>query len=197
MILLAGFRGECNFLPHLARWDGALMSSFEWNKVIASVLTALIVAMVAGILSTMLVQPKPLEKPVFLVAGAPSSAPDEQVPAAPKVEPITPLLAKADPKKGQELTKVCQVCHTFNKGEPNKIGPNLWDVVGGPIAEDRGGYSFSPALEAHKGQKWDPETLNQWLANPQQFAPGTKMTFAGFPKAQDRADVIAYLSTLK
>jgi cytochrome c len=174
------------------------MSSFEWNKVIASVLTALIVAMVAGILSTMLVRPKPLEKPVFLVAGAPSTpAPAEQVPAAPKVEPITPLLAKADPKKGQELTKVCQVCHTFNKGEPNKIGPNLWDVVGGAIAEDRGGYSFSPALEAHKDQKWDPETLNKWLASPQQFAPGTKMTFAGFPKAPDRADVIAYMSTLK
>ncbi len=174
------------------------MSSFEWNKVIASVLTALIVAMVAGILSTMLVRPKPLEKPVFLVAGAPSTpAPSEQAPAAPKVEPITPLLAKADPKRGQELTKVCQVCHTFNKGEPNKIGPNLWDVVGGPIAEDRGGYSFSSALEAHKGQKWDPETLNQWLANPQQFAPGTKMSFAGFPKAKDRADVIAYLMSLK
>jgi cytochrome c len=52
-------------------------------------------------------------------------------------------------------------------------------------------------LEAHKGQKWDPETLNQWLNNPQQFAPGTKMTFAGFPKAEDRADVIAYLQSLK
>jgi cytochrome c len=173
------------------------MSSFEWNKVIASVLTALIVAMVAGILSSMLVEPRPLEKPVFLPAGAPTAAPAEQASAAPKIEPITPLLAKADAKKGEELTKVCQVCHTFTKGGPNKIGPDLWDVVGGPIAEDRGGYAFSSALEAHKGQKWDPETLNQWLANPQQFAPGTKMTFAGFPKAQDRADVIAYLQTLK
>lgn len=174
------------------------MSSFEWNKVIASVLTALIVAMVAGILSNMLVRPKPLEKPVFVVAGAPaSSAPAEQTAAAPKLEPIAPLLAKADAKKGQTLTKICQTCHTFNKGEPNKIGPNLFDVVGGPIAEDRNGYAFSSALEADKGQKWDPEKLNEWLDNPQHFAPGTKMTFAGFPKAQDRADVIAYLQSLK
>ena len=173
------------------------MSSFEWNKVIASVLTALIVAMVAGILSSMLVQPKPLEKPVFLVAGAPSTpAPAEQA-AAPKLEPIAPLLTKADVKKGEEDTKVCQVCHSFTKGGPNKIGPNLWDVVNEPIAEGHDGYAFSTALQAHKGQKWDPELLNQWLANPQQFASGTKMSFAGLPKPQQRADVIAYLATLK
>lgn len=175
-----------------------MMSSFEWNKVIASVLTALIVAMVAGILSNMLVEPKPLEKPVFLVAGAPAtSAPAEQAAAAPKLAPIAPLLAKADAKKGEEDTRVCQVCHNFTKGGANKIGPDLWGVVGGPIAEDRNGFAFSSALQAHKGQKWDPEMLNQWLNNPQQFAPGTKMTFAGIPKAQERADVIAYLQSLK
>jgi cytochrome c len=174
------------------------MSSFEWNKIIASVLTALIIAMVAGILSNMLVEPKPLEKPVFLVAGAPTTpAPTEQAAAPPKLAPIAPLLAKADAKKGEEDTKICQVCHNFTKGGANKIGPDLWGVVGGPIAEDRGGYPFSSALQAHKGEKWTPELLNQWLANPQQFAPGTKMTFAGFPKAEERADVISYLQTLK
>ena len=174
------------------------MSSFEWNKVIASVLTALIVAMVAGILSNMLVEPRPLQKPVFLVAGAPAtSAPAEQAAAPPKLAPIAPLLAKADVKKGEEDTRVCQVCHNFTKGGANKIGPDLWGVVGGPIAEDRNGFAFSSALQAHKGQKWDPELLNQWLNNPQQFAPGTKMTFAGIPKEQERADVIAYLQSLK
>lgn len=176
------------------------MSSFEWNKVIASVLTALIVAMVAGILSNMLVSPRPLEKPVFLVAGAPAApapAPAEAAAAAPKLAPIGPLLAKADPKRGQGLTKVCQVCHTFDKGGPNKIGPNLWGVAGGPIAEGHADYAFSDALQKDKGQKWDPEKLNEWLDSPQHFAPGTKMTFAGFPKAQDRADVIAYLQSLK
>ena len=173
------------------------MSSFEWNKIIASVLTALIIAMVSGILANQLVRPKELEKPVFLVQGAEqtAAAPAEQ-PAAAKLEPIEPLLAKADPKRGEQVAKVCQTCHTFNKGEPNKIGPNLWDVTEEQIASVPG-YQFSAALEKDKNEKWDPEKLNQWLANPQSFAKGTKMTFAGFPKAQDRADVIAYLNTLK
>jgi cytochrome c len=171
------------------------MSAFEWNKIIASVLTAMIVAIAAGILAGELVRPKPLEKPVFLPAGGEQVATAEQ-PAAAKLEPIAPLLANADPKRGETLTKVCNTCHTFNKGGANKIGPNLWDVTGEGIAAVPN-YQFSAALQADKGQKWDPEKLNQWLSNPQSFAKGTKMTFAGFPKAQDRADVIAYLDTLK
>ena len=173
------------------------MSSFEWNKIIASVLTALIIAMVSGILANQLVRPRELEKPVFVVQGAEqtAAATAEQQPAA-KLEPIAPLLAKADPKKGEQLAKVCKTCHTFKKGEPNKIGPNLWDVTEEQIASVPG-YQFSAALEKDKNEKWDPEKLNEWLHNPQSFAKGTKMTFAGFPKAQDRADVIAYLNTLK
>ena len=173
------------------------MSTFEWNKIIASVLTAMIVAMVSGILAGQLVRPRELEKPVFVVQGAEqtAAAPAEQGGAA-ALEPIGPLLAKADPKRGEQLAKVCQTCHTFNKGGPNKIGPNLWDVTEEQIASVPN-YQFSAALEKDKSDKWDPEKLNQWLHNPQSFAKGTKMTFAGFPKAQDRADVIAYLDTLK
>ena len=173
------------------------MSSFEWNKIIASVLTAMIIAMASGILANQLVRPRELEKPVFMVQGAEqtAAAPAEQ-PAAAALEPIAPLLAKADPKKGEQLAKICATCHTFNKGGANKIGPNLWDVTEEEIASVPG-YQFSAALEKDKNEKWDPEKLNQWLYNPQSFAKGTKMTFAGFPKAQDRADVIAYLGTLK
>jgi cytochrome c len=174
------------------------MPSFELNKIIASVLTALIVAMVSGLLADQFIRPKELAKPVFVVAGtaAPESA-QTAAPAAATLPPIAPLLAKADPKKGQQLTTVCQVCHTFDKGGANKIGPNLWNVVGQPIGEDRGGYAFSDALEKHKGEKWDPERLNDWLDSPQHFAQGTKMTFAGFPQPQNRADVIKYLESLK
>ena len=173
------------------------MSSFEWNKIIASVLTAMIIAMASGILANQLVRPKELEKPVFMVQGAEqtAAAPAEQAAGA-ALEPIGPLLAKADPKKGEQLAKICTTCHTFNKGGANKIGPNLWDVTEEKIASVPG-YQFSAALEKDKDEKWDPDKLNQWLHNPQSFAKGTKMTFAGFPKAQDRADVIAYLETLK
>lgn len=173
------------------------MSSFEWNKVIASVLTALIVAMAAGILAGKLIAPKELEKPVFMVAGGPAETakPEGQQPAGPA--PIAPLLAKADPKKGEAETAPCKVCHSFDKGGANKIGPDLYGVVGEPVAEGHNGFAFSSALEKFKGQKWDPELLNKWLYNPQQFAPGTKMTFAGIEKDQSRADVIAYLQSLK
>lgn len=174
------------------------MPSFEFNKIIASILTALIVAMVSGLLAEQFVRPQELAKPVFVAAGtpAPASAPSPQA-AAPALPAIGPLLAKADAAKGQTLTTVCQVCHTFDKGGANKVGPNLWNVVGQPIGEGRGGYSFSDAIEKDKGQIWTPEKLNEWLDDPQHFAPGTKMTFAGFPQAQNRADVIKYLQSLK
>jgi cytochrome c len=106
-------------------------------------------------------------------------------------------MAKADPAKGQQIAKVCLQCHTFEKGGPNKIGPNLFGVVADENIASVPGYTFSAALSKDKDQKWDPEKLNVWLFKPQQFAQGTKMTFAGLPKAQDRADVIAYLQSLK
>ena len=176
------------------------MSSFEWNKIIASMLTAMIVAMVSGILASQIVHPRHLEHPVYVPPGAeagaapaPASA-SGQAPAGP--EPIGAYLAKADPAKGQQVAKVCLQCHTFAKGEPNKIGPNLWDVMEENIASVPG-YQFSPALAADKDKKWDPDELNIWLYKPQEFAKGTKMTFPGLPKVQDRADVIDYLESLK
>jgi cytochrome c len=175
------------------------MSSFEWNKIIASVLTAMIVAMVSGILASQLVRPKHLEHPVYVPPGAEAGAaaatagPSE---AAAGPEPIEPYLAKADPARGQQIAKVCLQCHTFDKGGANKIGPNLWDIMEENIASVPK-YQFSPALLADKDAKWDPDKLNIWLYKPQQFAKGTKMTFPGLPKPQDRADVEAYLESLK
>jgi cytochrome c len=177
-----------------------MMSSFEWNKIIASVLTAMIVAMVSGILASQLVRPKHLEHPVFLppgaeagAAAATSAAPGD---VASGPEPIDQYMAKADPAKGQVVAKVCLQCHTFAKGEPNKIGPILFGVMAEHVAAVPN-YQFSSALAAHKDDRWDAERLNVWLFKPQAFAKGTKMTFPGLPKPQDRADVIAYLDSLK
>jgi cytochrome c len=175
------------------------MSSFEWNKIIASVLTAMIIAMVTGIVAQNIVHPVRLEKPAFLPPGAgegeaaaAASAGGAAAPAKP--EPID--MSKADPKRGEQVAKVCLQCHTFDKGGANKIGPNLFGVLDENIATVAG-YTFSSALLADKDKKWDPDELNVWLWKPQEFAHGTKMTFAGLPKAQDRADVIAYLQSLK
>jgi cytochrome c len=177
---------------------GMGMSSFEWNKIIGAILASMILAMVSGIIASNLVKPTIPAKPAYVVAAAnqPAPGPQAAAPASAGPEPIGPLLAKADPKAGQEQTRICQVCHTFDKGGPNRIGPNLYEVVGGPIAEDRNGYQFSDALSKHKGDKWTVDNLNKWLWKPQSFAEGTKMTFAGLANAQDRANVVAYLNSL-
>lgn len=173
------------------------MSSFEWNKIIASVLTAMIIAMVTGIVAQSIVRPERLEKAAYLPPGATGGASAQTAAAPPAEEKPQPIdMSKADPKRGEQIAKVCLQCHTFNKGEPNKIGPNLFDVTEENIASVPG-FTFSSALSADKDKKWNPDELNQWLWKPQSFAHGTKMTFAGLPKAQDRADVIAYLQTLK
>jgi cytochrome c len=174
------------------------MSSFEWNKVIASVLTAMIIAMVAGILASQLVSPHRLHEAVYLPPGAEAgaSAAATAAPAAAAIEPIEPLLAQADVTRGQQLARSCVQCHTFEQGGANKIGPNLFAVTARNIASVPG-YQYSPAFAAHQGAPWDPEKLNILIARPQQFAKGTKMAFPGIPKPQDRADVVAYIQSLK
>ena len=170
--------------------------SFEANKIAGAILAAMILAMVSGIIANMLVHPKLLETPAYAVAGGeetPASTATSAAPAGP--EPIAPLLASADPAAGKEKAKLCVTCHSFDKGGPNRIGPNLYAVVGDEIAHDRGGFAFSEVLKA-KGGAWTIDSLNQWLWKPQSFAKGTKMTFIGLPKAQDRANVIAYLNSL-
>jgi cytochrome c len=87
----------------------------------------------------------------------------------------------------------CAACHNANKGGPNALGPNLWGVLGEPIGTGHGGFPFSDALKS-KGGTWDWQNMSDWLKSPKAFAPGTKMTFAGLSKPEDRANVIAYLN---
>jgi len=174
--------------------------SFEANKIAGAILAAMILAMVSGIVANLLVHPTPLAKQAYEVAGAPPGGAEgataaAAAPAGP--EPIAPLMANASADAGKAKTQLCAACHTFDKGGPNRIGPNLYGVVGSAIAEDRGGFAFSKALEEKgKGQTWTLDNLNAWLFKPQEFAKGTKMTFIGLPKAEDRANVVAYLNSM-
>ena len=102
------------------------------------------------------------------------------------------LLAAADPAAGEKIFAKCSSCHTAAQGGPNGIGPDLWATVGEPIAKGKNGYAFSSALSAHT-DNWTYENLFEWLKSPSAFAPGTKMTFAGLSKPEDRTNVIAYL----
>src|SRR5579875_3465287 len=213
LIIHLNWQGESDFLPGrsgsaapsrgcsggragIPQSGRSSMPSFEWNKIIASVLTAIIVAQVAGILGGMLVRPRELKKPVFAVPVPQKTAATAAAPAKAAPPPIGLLLAKADPQKGKQEAQVCTACHTFEKGQPNMIGPNLWNIANSAMGEDRGGYDFSSAMQKKKGTKWTPELLDKWLTDPQAFIPGTKMTFAGIPNPEQRANVIAYLETL-
>jgi len=171
--------------------------SFEMNKIFGTVLGAMILAMVSGIIADGLVHPEPLAKPAYQVTGGAEPAAQTAAPAAPaKPEPIGPLLASADVNNGKAIAqRQCAACHTFEKGQPNRIGPNLYGVVDEPMGKGHDGYAFSSVLAGEK-DNLTPDVLSEWLANPQSFAKGTKMTFVGLSKAKDRADVIAYLNSL-
>ena len=104
------------------------------------------------------------------------------------------MMATASVEKGQAAAKQCQACHTFEKGGPNRVGPNLWGIVGRPRASEAG-FNYSAAMKA-KGGTWTFGELYAFLANPRGYIAGTNMTFAGLARDQQRADVIDFLNTL-
>ena len=107
----------------------------------------------------------------------------------------TPAFAAGNPAAGQHIFQSrCSICHSPMAGQ-NRVGPTLFDIVGSKSAAVPK-YNFSPVLLALK-VTWDDATLDKWLTNPRAMAPGTKMSFAGLANPQQRADVIAYLATLK
>jgi cytochrome c len=170
--------------------------NMEINKIFAAFLVAGIVGMLSWFVSHELYHPEPLAKNAYVIEALGGET-AEAAPAAPSgPEPIADLMKTADAAKGQQIAKVCSSCHTLGKGEPHRIGPNLYGIVGNHHAHE-GDFSYSSAMQALNKETWDVDHLNHFLWSPQKTVPGTKMTFAGLKKAQDRADVIKYLETLK
>jgi cytochrome c len=112
----------------------------------------------------------------------------EEAPAEEAVD-IEALMAAADPGKGETVFKKCASCHKLDGS--NAVGPHLDGVVGRPVGSVEG-FSYSDGMTGHGGD-WTPEELFAFLEDPKESVPGTKMSFAGLPKPEDRANVIAYL----
>jgi cytochrome c len=171
------------------------MSGFEWNKIAGAVLLAGLIAMVVGTVADSLYQPylSPKKRGYAIeVADSDQGAGGEA--AKEEVIDVPTLLAAGNPDEGLKISKKCTACHSLDKGGPNKVGPDLWSVVGRPKAAHEG-FSYSDAMKG-KGGSWDYDSLFHFLKAPKNFVPGTKMTFAGFSKPQDVANIIAYLRTL-
>ncbi len=166
------------------------MNAYRFNQIAMAVLGALLLFFGARTIINIAFEEHE-EKPGYEVPGTEAGKPGEQKPAG---SDLAALLAKADAAHGAEVAKKCGLCHNFDKGGPNMIGPNLYGVLGRKVASHEG-YDYSDALKA-KGGNWDYESINKMITNPNEYVPGTKMAiFPGLPDAKDRADVLAFLRT--
>lgn len=170
------------------------MSGLELNKIMASVLVAALVGMFVGQVTHVLYKPKLTpEKRGFEIAvtGAASAGSADVAPVEIK---IGQLMAAASVEAGAALAKKCATCHSFDKGGANKVGPNMYGIVGAKKAH-LDTYAYSEALKT-AGGTWDYDSLYHFINAPKKLIKGTKMSFAGLGKPEDVANVIAYLRSL-
>ena len=173
------------------------MDSFEFNKIAGAVLGTALVVFGLNELSKIIYHAPEPEKQGFAIEVAEAAGSGEaaaETPAAP-AESLGTMLASADAAKGQTVFKACAACHDASKGGPNKVGPNLWGIVGRMHGVHEG-FAYSDAMAALKDKPWSYEALNEFLINPKAAVPGTKMAYGGLKKDADRANLLAYLATL-
>ncbi len=171
------------------------MSGFEINKILASIIVAIIIFVIIGLVGNFVVKINYNESLVKAYKiDLPETSSDSTIQKATNdkvVESISSLLASASLEKGEKIFNKCGACHNYKKGSKSKIGPNLWDLINRPKASISG-FAYSKALSEYGG-KWTFEELNEFLYKPKEYINGTKMNFAGINNVRDRANLILWL----
>ena len=168
------------------------MDALRFNKIAAALLSGVLLIMVFGKIGNILVDPKTEISNAYPIEVPEKNQIKSKVVEEVVIEPILALLATADLESGQKISKKCVACHGFDAGGPNKVGPNLYNIVN----KDQGkaDYAYSKVLASLSG-KWSYEELNKFLYKPKLYSKGTKMNYAGLSKTKDRANLIAWLRT--
>ena len=171
------------------------LDSFTLNTVAGWVLGTGLLVFGLNILAEVVYHAEAPDEPGMIVEVA-AETPAAEGPGAAEAGPtMAQLLADADAVAGESAARACQACHTFDQGGAHRVGPNLWDVVGRPVAAAEG-YAYSDALQAMSGETWSYEALSDFIANPRGFAPGTKMAYGGMKRDEQRLQLLAYLRSL-
>lgn len=175
------------------------MNSMEFNKIAGATIGAVLVFLLLNFFSGMIYgtrdvidQPVTSEElgPVLAYAVPIEASATAAEPEEPQID-LHAIFAAADPAAGEKDFRACGACHAVEAGV-NKIGPSLYDVVGAEVAHVAD-FNYSDAMAGHDGE-WTPEHLFDFLGDPKGVVPGTKMSYAGMSRPQQRADVIAYLN---
>lgn len=186
------------------------MDSYELTKFAGAILFSILVLFAINFITDALVDPRAPERLAYPLpeaeeetaataaetteseAATPAAATDESEAAT--TESLAALLAAGDAGAGRKIAKKCAACHSVDEGGKNKVGPNLYGILGDQVARTDG-FKYSDAL-GQFGGTWSYETLDGFLTKPKEFLRGTKMAFAGLKKPTDRANLILYLRSL-
>jgi cytochrome c len=167
---VAGMNGPDVDLAGLRRsWPQALASDADRAKLL-------------GYMHNM---PRTISASLAVEGGAPAALAEETLPD------FASAIPSADRAAGELVAERCAQCHDWSKGGPNRIGPNLFGLIGRPRAAHEG-FNYSTAMQS-KGGTWTYDEIFRYLRSPARYIPGNKMAFAGVPHASDRLNLIAFM----